>query len=90
MNPAYRLAPPRYQCALLGCPAQHVSKWQICGTPEPLTLCDVKPDVFTVSGNTSSKPIVRIAADGRIFWLDREVETDEDFRRVVLAMLGKS
>lgn len=34
--------------------------------------------------NKDSTEIIRIAADGRVFWKQREVETDDDFRSAML------
>lgn len=45
---------------------------------------------FTESEGTlhgyESKEIVRINADGRVFWRGREVETDDDFRSAMMDM----
>ena len=38
-----------------------------------------KSDIMTVFAEGHVE-VVRIASDGRIFWKQREVETDEDFR----------
>ena len=40
-------------------------------------------DVLTVWGKDTTE-IIRIAPDGRLFWKQREVETDEDFRNAML------
>ena len=40
---------------------------------------------FTIN-NPSYKEVVRIDAEGRIFWLGREVTTDEEFRQTMLEL----
>ena len=51
-----------------------------------------KPDIITVR-DTDATEIVRIDPTGRIFWKQREVETDDDFRKAMLdladALKGK-
>ena len=42
-------------------------------------------DILLVNGGTpTTKEIVRIAKDGRIYWNGREVETDDDFRSAMI------
>ena len=47
-----------------------------------LSIPNEQADLLTV--NQQARPIVCIAADGRIFWLGREVTSDEDFRSAML------
>jgi hypothetical protein len=42
-------------------------------------------DVLTCCGN-DAKEVVRIASDGRVFWMGREVLTDVDFRYAMLEL----
>jgi len=52
-----------------------------------------KPDIITVR-DTDATEIIRIDPTGRIFWKQREVETDDDFRKAMLdladALKGRS
>ena len=41
------------------------------------------PDIITC-WNHDKTEIIRIAPDGRVFWKQREVETDDDFRSAML------
>lgn len=36
---------------------------------------------------TEGKEIIRITSDGRVFWNQREVETDADFRSAMLELV---
>ena len=45
----------------------------------------VVPDLITIH-NPNHKEVVRIDKDGRIFWLGREVTTDEEFRQTMLEL----
>ena len=56
-----------------------------------LSIPNEQADLLIV--NQSTRPVVRIAADGRIYWLEREVTTAEEFRaamREVAAALASS
>ena len=52
-----------------------------------------KPDIITVR-DTDATEIIRIDPTGRIFWKQREVETDDEFRKAMLdladALKGRS
>lgn len=37
---------------------------------------------------SSGVEVIRIAADGRLFWRQREVDTDADFRAAMLDLAG--
>jgi hypothetical protein len=41
------------------------------------------PDIITCFDKDSTE-VIRIAPDGRLFWKQREVETDNDFRSAML------
>jgi hypothetical protein len=43
------------------------------------------PSTITIN-NPSSKEVVRIDPQGRIYWLGREVTTDEEFRQTMLEL----
>lgn len=43
------------------------------------------PDLITIH-TSECKEIVRIDPQGRIFWLGREVTTDEEFRQTMLEL----
>lgn len=43
---------------------------------------DCKPDTLTITPN--GEEVIRIDADGNIFWKGREVTTDEDFKKSML------
>ena len=45
----------------------------------------VRPSIIHIS-NSNYKEVVRIDAEGRIFWLGREVTTDEEFRQTMLEL----
>jgi hypothetical protein len=45
----------------------------------------VIPDLLTIQ-NPEHKEVVRIDKDGRIFWLGREVTTDDEFRQTMLEL----
>jgi hypothetical protein len=45
----------------------------------------VIPDLIQIS-NSNHKEVVRIDKDGRIFWLGREVTTDDEFRQTMLEL----
>jgi CYTH domain-containing protein len=45
----------------------------------------VATSTITIS-NTNNKEVVRIDRDGRIFWLGREVTTDDEFRQTMLEL----
>lgn len=42
------------------------------------------PNTITFRTNEPPAEIIRIAGDGRIYWREREVETDQDFRNAML------
>lgn len=42
-------------------------------------------DTMSLTIDVSQNPsVIRVAADGRMFWHEREVTTDEDFRDAML------
>lgn len=43
-------------------------------------------DLITVHTPLEAKEVVRIDTTGRIFWLGREVTTDEEFRQTMLEL----
>lgn len=43
------------------------------------------PSTITIN-NPKHQEVVRIDKDGRIFWLGREVTTDEEFRQTMLEL----
>lgn len=45
----------------------------------------VIPDLITIH-TPKHQEVVRIGPDGRIFWLGREVTTDEEFRQTMLEL----
>lgn len=45
----------------------------------------VIPNIITIS-NPKHQEVVRIDKDGRIFWLGREVTTDDEFRQTMLEL----
>lgn len=55
-------------------------------TPKNLGISSlVTPDLIAIH-NPKHKEIVRIDPEGRIFWLGREVTTDEEFRQTMLEL----
>lgn len=50
---------------------------------EKLTA-DNPANILTIS--TPGEVVIRIAPDGRLFWHEREVETDDDFRAAMLEL----
>lgn len=47
-------------------------------------------DVLTIkSCDSHAEEVVRITADGKLFWRGREVETDEEFRDCCKVILRK-
>ena len=44
------------------------------------------PDTLVISA-AANKPIIRIDPSGRLFWHEREVETDDDFRKAMLELM---
>jgi hypothetical protein len=53
------------------------SNYVIKNSQFPSTIC---------INNTSNKEVVRIDPQGRIYWLGREVTTDEEFRQTMLEL----
>ncbi len=49
-------------------------------------LVDTKPDIMLI--HSSTKEVIRIDPEGRIFWHGREVESDADFRAAMLEMVA--
>jgi len=49
-----------------------------------VSLAQKVTDIINVC--SSGKEVVRIEPDGKIFWLGREVETDDDFRAAMLEL----
>ena len=45
----------------------------------------ILPSIVQIS-NSNYKEVVRIDAEGRIFWLGREVTTDDEFRQIMLEL----
>ena len=43
------------------------------------------PDIFIIV-NSESEKVIRIAKDGRLFWHQREAETDDDFRAAMMEL----
>lgn len=43
--------------------------------------------VYNLQIRTQGEIVILIQPDGRIFWKGREVETDEEYRKVVIEML---
>ncbi len=48
-------------------------------------LLTPEPNIFEVRA-FDGQEVLRITPDGRIFWKQREVETDDDFRAAMLAL----
>jgi len=48
-------------------------------------LVPTNPYIMLVKSNKATE-IIRIASDGRIFWREREVETDTEFRLAMLEL----
>jgi len=46
-------------------------------------LVHFTPDILVIRPN-KAKELIRIAPNGRLFWHEREVETDDDFRAAML------
>ena len=42
------------------------------------------PNIIEVRKNNPPREVIRIAPDGKLFWNEREVETDADFRNAML------
>jgi hypothetical protein len=42
---------------------------------------------YTINFGNQETPIIKIEMTGKIYWLGREVETDDDFKNVVIEML---
>ena len=52
-----------------------------------ITASNLNPDIIRVTGGASgSEEVIRIAPDGRLFWHQREVETDDAFRGAMLEL----
>ena len=51
----------------------------------PITAASIQPDTIRCVDKEQTE-VMRIAADGRIFWRGREVETDDDFRAAMLEL----
>lgn len=49
------------------------------------TITAIVPDILSIYSQ-QGKPVVVIKPDGRIFWHEREVETDDDFRAAMLEL----
>ena len=49
------------------------------------TVSKMPVDIIQVR-HSSGREVVRIAPDGRIFWLQREVITDDEFRSAMLEL----
>jgi len=43
---------------------------------------------FEVSNTIPTKVVIMIDNEGKIYWKDREVETDEEFRKAMLDLAG--
>ena len=54
---------------------------------ENIGITDSKFRNIIQISNSSHKEVVRIDPEGRIFWLGREVTTDEEFRQTMLELL---
>mgnify|MGYP001608588197 CR=1 FL=1 len=44
-----------------------------------------EPNIIKISGKEAQE-ILRISPDGRIFWKQREIETDDEFRAAILEL----
>ena len=45
---------------------------------------NAKPNIIEIRKNNPPREVIRIAPDGKLFWNEREVETDDDFRSAML------
>lgn len=45
---------------------------------------NAKPNIIEVRKDNPPREVIRIAPDGKLFWNEREVETDDDFRGAML------
>jgi hypothetical protein len=44
----------------------------------------MEPNTIEIRQNNPPREVIRIAPDGKLFWNEREVETDDDFRKAML------
>ena len=44
----------------------------------------MKPNIIEIRKDTPPKEVIVISPDGKLFWYNREVETDDDFRSAML------
>ena len=42
------------------------------------------PNTLVVYNSSTSKPIITVTREGRLYWGEREVETDEEFRGMMM------
>lgn len=42
------------------------------------------PHTLVVNNTTTGKPIITVTREGRLYWGEREVETDEEFRGMMM------
>jgi hypothetical protein len=50
-----------------------------------LVPTSIEPNIITIN-NTATTEVLRIDPEGRIFWKQREVETDDEFRAAMLEL----
>jgi effector-binding domain-containing protein len=54
---------------------------------DKLYVSDVPANIIEIRDMINSKEIIRIGPDGRLFWNQREVTTDDDFRQAMLELV---
>lgn len=62
--------------------------WRIKPEGKVCNLYQAKVDILKIV-DSNSKEVIKITSEGRIFWRQREVETDEEFRAAILEMLKR-